>query len=366
MAIFQYYISEITNWVTGIFNIENLTHVLIALLIFLVFLLLRKVFTRYIFTWLQKLTSRTTSELDDKLLLAGEKPARVLFVILGLYLALLYLPLSPALDVFFSRVFRSLLVILIAWGFYDLCGRNSLLSEELKDKLNMDTMLIHFFSNVARFIIIALAIVIVAQEWNYDVNGFIAGLGLGGLAFALAAKDALANIFGGIVIIMEKPFIIGDWIAVPGVEGVVESISFRSTKIRSFSQALITIPNSTLASEAITNHSRMGKRRISFSLGIAPETRGSKLETCVQRIKQMLVKHPGIHPETILVYFESFGDHSLNIFIYCFTSTTIWSEYLEVKQDVNLKIMAILEGEGVSIAIPSRSIKLENFGVDNK
>ena len=346
--------------VISIFNIENLTHAIIALLIFLTFLLLRKVFTRYIFTWLQKLTSRTTSELDDKMLLACERPMRVLFVVLGLYLALLYLPLSPVMDAFFASVFRSLLVILISWGFYDLCGRNSLLSEELKQKLNMDNMLIHFFSNVARFLIIALAIVIIAQEWNYDVNGFIAGLGLGGLAFALAAKDALANIFGGIVIIMEKPFLIGDWIAIPGVEGVVENISFRSTKIRSFSQALITIPNSTLAGEAITNHSRMGKRRISFYLGLTYNTPKSKVEDCVKRIKQMLAEHPGIHPETILVSFEIFNESSLDIFIYCFTNTTIWSEYLEVKQDVNLTIMAILEEERISIAFPSRSIYLEN------
>jgi MscS family membrane protein len=339
---------------------KNLTYAIEALLIFLTFLLLRKVFTRYILTWLQKLTSRTTSKLDDKMLLACERPMRALFVILGLYLALLYLPLSPVLNVLCSQVFRSLLVILIAWGFYDFCGSNSLLSEELKDKLNMDNMLIHFFSNVARFIIIALAVVIIAQEWNYDVNGFIAGLGLGGLAFALAAKDALANIFGGIVIIMEKPFVIGDWIAVPEVEGVVESISFRSTKIRSFSQALITIPNSTLASEAITNHSRMGKRRISFYLGLTYDTPKNKVEHCVQRLKQMLAEHPGIHPETILVSFEVFNESSLDIFIYCFTHTTIWSEYLETKQDVNLKIMAILEDEEISIAFPSRSIYLEN------
>ena len=266
------YVSQLSNLVISIFNIENLIHAIIALLIFIIFLLLRKVFTRYIFSWLLKLSNRTTHELDDKILLASEKPIRALFVVLGLYLALLYLPLSPVMDAFFASVFRSLLVILIAWGFYDLCGRNSLLSEELKEKLNMDSMLIHFFSNAARFVIIALAIVIIAQEWNYDVNGFIAGLGLGGLAFALAAKDALANIFGGIVIIMEKPFLIGDWIAIPEVEGVVENISFRSTKIRSSSQALITIPNSTLASVAITNHSRMGKRRISFNLGLTYDT----------------------------------------------------------------------------------------------
>ena len=225
-------------------------------------------------------------------------------------------------------------------------------------------MFTNFFSNLARFLIIALALVIIVQEWNYDVNGFIAGLGLGGLAFALAAKDALANIFGGIVIIMEKPFVIGDWIAVPEDEGVVENISFRSTKIRAFSHASITIPNSTLANEAITNYSRMGKRRISFNLGLTYDTPRSKVEECVRLIKQMLVEHPGIHPETILVSFDLFNESSLDIFIYCFTNTTTWSEYLEVRQDVNLKIMAILEDEGISIAFPSRSIYLENANLD--
>ncbi len=354
------YVSQLSNLAVSLFNTENLTPVIVALSIFLVFLLFRKVFTRYIFTWLLKLTDRTSNKLDDTLLLAFEKPIRTLLIILGVYLALLYLPLSPGLDAFFSRVFRSLLIILIAWGFYDLCGRDSMLSKELKDKLNMDSMLIRFFSNAIRFIIIALAIVIIAQEWDYDVNGFIAGLGLGGLAFALAAKEALANIFGGIVIIMEKPFIIGDWIAIPGVEGVVENITFRSTQIRSFSQALITIPNSTLASEAITNHTRMGKRRISFYLGLTRNTPRSKVEKCVGRIKQMLVEHPGIHPETILVSFEVFNESSLDIFIYCFTNTTVWSEYLEVRQDVNLKIMGILEDGDISLAFPSRSIYLEN------
>lgn len=353
------YMNQLTNLTLRIFNRENLHYAFVAFLIFLTFLLLRKIFSCYIYNWLLKISHRTGHTLDDKLLLAFKKPVQALFVILGLYIALLYLPLPLAADVFIHRLFRSILVIVLAWGFYDLSGNNSLLSEELKEKLNLDSMLIHFFSNVVRFIVLALAIVIVAQEWNYDVNGFMAGLGLGGLAFALAAKDALANIFGGIVIIMEKPFIIGDWIATPSVEGTVENISFRSTKIRSFSQALITIPNSTLAGEAITNHSRMGKRRINFYLGITYDTPGNKVESCVQRTKQMLVQHPGIHPETILVYFENFNDSSLDIIIYCFTNTTVWAQYLEVKQDINLKIMAILEDEGVSIAFPSRSVYLE-------
>lgn len=343
-----------------IFNWENLKYAVIAFLIFFAFLILRKVFTRYIFGWLLKLSNSTTHTLDEKILIAFEKPISAIFILLGVYLALLYLPLPMGMDLFLSRLFRSFLVIILAWGLYDLCGQHSLLSEELKEKLNMDSMLIQFFSNIARFLILALAILVVAQEWGYDVNGFIAGLGLGGLAFALAAKDALANIFGGIVLIMEKPFIIGDWIATSSGEGVVEEISFRSTKIRSFSQALITIPNSILAGEAIINHSRMGKRRISFSLGLSYGTPVNILHICVERIKQMLINHPGIHPETILVNFDTFNESSLNIFIYCFTNTTNWAEYLEIKQDINLLIMKILEEEGVSIAFPTRSIYLEN------
>ena len=158
---------------------------------------------------------------------------------------------------------------------------------------------------------------------------------------------------------MEKPFVIGDWIAASGVEGTVEDISFRSTKIRLFSQSLVIIPNSMLAGGAITNYSRMGKRRINFYLGLTYNTPENKVKSCVERIKQMLMQHEGIHPETILVYFENFNDSSLDIIIYCFTNTTVWSEYLEVKQDINLKIMSILEEEGVSMAFPTRSIYLE-------
>ncbi|MGS0764428.1 mechanosensitive ion channel family protein [Syntrophomonas curvata] len=353
------YANQMTDLSIRVFNYENLQYAVMALLIFLTFLFLQKLFSCYLFKWLLKISQRTGHTLDDKLLLAFKRPIQALIIILGLYMALLYLPLPLAVDAFVHRLFRSSLVVILAWGFYDLTGNNSLLSEELKEKLNLDSMLIPFFSNVVRFVILALAIVIVAQEWNYDVNGFIAGLGLGGLAFALAAKDALANIFGGIVIIMEKPFVIGDWIAASSVEGTVENISFRSTKIRSFSQSLITIPNSMLAGEAITNHSRMGKRRINFYLGITYDTPRNKVESCIQRIKQMLVQHHGIHPETVLVYFEIFNESSLDIMIYCFTNTTVWAEYLEVKQDINLKIMEILEEEGVSIAFPSRTIYLE-------
>ncbi|MGI5913085.1 MAG: mechanosensitive ion channel family protein [Syntrophomonadaceae bacterium] len=355
------YINQFMHNTISILNPEYLKCAVIAIAIFFLFLLLKNLFFRYTFNWLMKVSNKTNHQLDDRILLAFAKPMKTLFVLLGLYIALLYLPLPITVDAFINRLFRSSVVIILAWGLIELTGNSSLLVTMLKQKFDMDSVLYPFFSNIARFIILALAIVIIAQEWNYDVNGFIAGLGLGGLAFALAAKDAIANLFGGIVIILEKPFGIDDWVTTSSGEGIVENISFRSTVIRSFSQSLITIPNSKLASEAIINHSRMGKRRINFYLGLNLNTSRHKIDSCVTRIKQMLIEHPGIHPETIMVYFETFNESSLDIFIYCFTNTTAWSEYLEVRQDINYKIMEILEDEEVAIALPSRSIYLENI-----
>ncbi|NMA14251.1 MAG: mechanosensitive ion channel family protein [Clostridia bacterium] len=334
----------------------------IALGIFLFVFFLRKFFTRRILAILHRFTSKTKTEIDNYLLNAFEKPFRMFFVVLGIYLALMYLPLSLETNILLSKIFRSALVVLVSLGFYNLTGNYIKFADEMAGLINLkiDKILLPFLSKVIRFIIIVLALSVILQEWDYDINGFIAGLGLGGLAFALAAQQTLANLFGGIVIITDKPFSIGDWILTPSVEGTVQDINFRSTKVRTFAQAVVTIPNATLANEPITNWTRMGKRRITFNLGVTYSTPKEKLEICVQEIKNMLQKHPGIHPETIFVNFDSFGASSLDIFLYFFTKTTNWGEFLQIKEDVNLKIMSILEKEGVSIAIPSTSIYFKN------
>ncbi len=340
--------------------------VLGALLIYLIFLLVDKVVKKYVFPWLEKITRKSDNDLDDKLLASFFKPVEYFILLTGVFFALRYLPLSISIDNIVLNIYRSLVIGLLAWGFYALADGESVLSQKTKDKFKIDDILIAFFSKVLRFIIITLAVLIAFQEWGYPVNGFIAGLGLGGLAFALAAQDLLSNIFGGIVIIMEKPFSIGDWIVTPSVEGVVEDISFRSTRVRAFEQSLVTVPNSTLAKEPITNYARMDKRRISFHLGVTYNTPRLRLQECIDRLKEMLENHPEVHPETIMVYFEQFNDSSLDIFIYFFTNTTNWEEYLAVRQDVNLRIMEILEELGVSVAFPSHSIYFEKTQVIKK
>ncbi|MGE5544124.1 MAG: mechanosensitive ion channel family protein [Bacillota bacterium] len=339
-----------------------LTQIGIAFGIFLAIYLFRKFLVQRIINLLIRITSRTRIGLDNLLIAAFEKPLRLFFVALGIYLALVYLPLSAETNILVSRLFRSAVIILVSLGLWNLVGLYSGASEETEGVpvFKIDRILVPFLSRVLKFVIAAIALSVILQEWDYDINGFIAGLGLGGLAFALAAQQTLANVFGGIVIITDKPFSIGDWILTPSVEGIVEDINFRSTKIRTFAQALVTVPNSTLANEPITNWSRMDKRRITFTLGLTYGTPKDKIEKCIKDIREMLENHPEIHPETIVVNLDSYGDSSLNILLYFFTRTTIWQEFLRVKEDVNLKIMSILEDEGVSLAFPSTSIYFEN------
>ncbi len=333
----------------------------IALVYILAAIVVQKIFTKYIFPALSKFASRTNNDWDDCILDAFLHPLEWLIILSGIFAALNTLPFNARIDHAILVSYRSFFIILITWGLYDIASKDFLLAEDLKNKYNIDNMLIPLLSNALRFIILALALVILIEELGYEVNGLIAGLGLGGLAFALAAQNTIANMFGGIVIISDKPFTIGDWIRTASAEGTVEDISFRSTRLRAFDQSLITVPNSTLANESITNFTRMGKRRISFDLGLTYNTSRNQMEECINRIRAMLMAHKDVHPETIMVYFNKFNDSSLDIFIYFFTITTNWSEYLAVREDIHLEIMTIIEELGLNIAFPTQSIYLENL-----
>ncbi|HHW06338.1 MAG TPA: mechanosensitive ion channel family protein [Clostridia bacterium] len=330
----------------------------IAAGIFLLFLLLQRFLAREIIALILRIAKQTPTEFDDQLVKAFEKPLQLFFVVLGIYLALMYLPLRPEYNQAVIKLFRSVLIILATYGFYNLAGSHEISGTGLTKwfGIELDKSLVPFLSKAVRILIVFLGFVIVAGEWDFDVNGFLAGIGLGGLAFALAAQDTAANIVGGFVILTDKPFSIGDWIQTPSLEGTVEDINFRSTKIRTFADALVTVPNSTLAKEPITNWSRMGKRRITFKLTVPFDTPRESLERCVTGIEEMLRAHPEIHQQTIFSRFDSIGNYGYEIFLYFFTKTTVWAEFLRVKEDVNYRILAIMEREGVTLAMPSTSV----------
>ncbi len=337
-------------------------HLFVVIAIAIATIALRTVFSKLLHFFAVKFFPNSKDDIANSYIPAFERPVRAFISVSGIYLIIQYLPFSEKVYLPALAFYRSAIIVILAWGFYNLTGGSISILKSIGKKLDdgADEILINFLSKIVRVVIVLLSVAIIAREWGFDVNGFVAGLGLGGLAIALAAKDAIANVFGGIVIITDKPFTVGDWIYTPSVEGTVEEVSFRSSKIRTFANAVTTMPNSVLANEAITNWSRMGKRRISFNLGVTYSTPAEKLRSCVKKIKAMLDNHPEIHKETIFVRFDSFNDSSLDIFIYCFTVTTKWGEYLEVKEDINFKIMDILAEEGVSVAFPSKSIYFEN------
>ncbi|MGP4042303.1 mechanosensitive ion channel family protein [Gracilibacillus sp. D59] len=345
---------------------ESITYddyVQIAISIGIIFFafILRKLFIKYIYFLLLKLVRKGKTDFLDYVLTAFEKPLRALIIIIGVYIAIDYFPYLDQENKLFGQIISVSFIIAITWGLYNLSSSSSLLFMKINDRLNfeMDQILIPFLSKAVRVIIIAISISIIAQEFGYEVSGFVAGLGLGGLAFALAAQEVIKNLFGGVVIITEKPFSIGDWIQSPSIEGIVEDINFRSTIIRTFADSVITIPNATLSNEPITNWSQMGKRRIFFNLGVEYGTSKDQLKTVTEQIRTYLQNNENIHPETIFVRFTEYNDSSLDIMLYFFTNTIVWEEYLEVKEAVNFKIMEILEDANVSVAFPSRSLYLD-------
>src|SRR5690625_2570008 len=339
-------------------SLEHLKTVGITIGIFLLFILFRKFFTKYIFKFLLKIGHKGKTALFPNILAAFERPLQWFFIALGLYVSIQYYPHYNRIDEPTFKLLRVFVIFLITWGLLNLASSSSQMFRFINEKTNikLDDILIPFLSRSLQVIIVAISISVILQEFNYQVGGFLTGVGLGGLAFSLAAQDAIANLFGGVIIITEKPFTINDWITTPSVDGTVEDISFRSTKVRTFAQALVTVPNATLSNEPITNWSKMGKRRVSFNLRITYNTPTNQIRAVVKQINELLKNHSEIHQETIFVTFNKYKENSAEILLYFFTKTTDWGKHLAIKEEINFKIMEILESEDVSIAIPSRRL----------
>ena len=226
-----------------------------------------------------------------------------------------------------------------------------------------DEALLPFIRTGIQLLVLALALVIIVQVWGYDVSGLIAGLGMGGLAISLAAQDTLANLFGFAAIVSDRPFVVGEYIKTKDVEGMIERVGLRSTRVRQLDQAVVAVPNSTLAASAILNWSRLAKRRIDLTLGVtystAPDADGRPCSTVCARCSSSA--KPSI-PNSVVVYFIEFGESSLNILVRCYVNITDWQAFTAEKERILLEIMRVVQSLGLSIAFPSRSLYIENLG----
>ncbi|MBR9867223.1 MAG: mechanosensitive ion channel [Oceanospirillales bacterium] len=318
-----------------------------------------------VFRRLEAQLAKTRNIWDDILLHAARRPIALLIWVLGLSLA--FELADPGADSILVTLVdplrRGLVIVMIAWFLIRFIrqAEGALVSED-KVKNPMDETTVGALGKLLRLSIIITAVLVVLQTFGYSISGVLAFGGIGGIAVGFAAKDLLANFFGGLMIYLDRPFKVGDWVRSPDkeIEGTVENIGWRLTCIRTFDKRPLYVPNGTFASISLENPSRMTNRRIYEKIGLRYED-SSLIEGVINDVREMLINHPEIdESQTLIVNLNSFAPYSLEFFVYTFTKTTNWVHFHEVKQDVMGRIIRIVHEHGADFAFPTQTIHLEN------
>ena len=317
-----------------------------------------------------KATQKTSTVWDDALVQTASSPALTAMWIIGLgYMGRVvqrqidepFLPEALALrDV--------ALITCVAWFLLRFIGKVSRNIIELRTARGeeVDQTTVIGLAKLARLLTVVLAVLSAAQTLGFQIGGLLALGGVGGIAVGFAAKDLLANFFGGLTIYLDRPFSVGEWIRSPdkSLEGTVEYISWRHTRIRAFNKNPIYVPNAVFTNIVVENPSRMSHRRIKETIGLRYDD-FAQVAPITADIKAMLVDHPEIdEKQTLIVNFVQFGASSLDIMVYCFAHTKVWIKYQEVKQDVLLKIGEIIARHGAEIAFPTQTLFVSNNSAD--
>jgi len=347
-------------WDAGIFGIDIAT-ILTAITIFVLFLALRGLMTKLVIGALKIKVKRTKTLLDDELLTALEKPIRMMPIILGAFLALNHLPLENTYQSMADNLIRSLITGAIFWGLYRAIAPLSRLLNKLENLFT--TVMLTWLVKAIKVLIAFIGIAAILEIWGIQVGPILAGLGLFGVAVALGAQDLFKNLIAGILIIAERRFNTNDWIRVEGiVEGTVEHIGFRSTMIRRFDKAPVYVPNTHLSDNAVTNFTAMTHRRIYWHIGVEYSSTIEQLREIRDHIEDYILTNSDFaSPDDVATFvrIDRFSNSSIDIMLYCFTHTTIWGEWLEIKERLAYKIKEIVEASGSSFAFPSQSLYVE-------
>jgi MscS family membrane protein len=340
-------------WKAGVSGI-NISEIIIVLSIFIFFLFLRGIFSKFIVKRLEKYVLKTTNKFDNSLVFSMEGPAKFFPIVLGFFVSTSYLTTEHStVDI----INRSLITILIFWTLHQVIGPFSVVIKSVGGLLSRD--LINWIIKAIKVLILILG----AELWGIKIGPIIAGLGLFGVAVALGAQDLFKNLISGILVLVERRFQVGEWIFVDGViEGTVESIGFRSTVVRRFDKSLATIPNFQFAENAVINNSQITNRRINWIIGLEYRTTSEQLKNIKDQIENYIKKSKDFSTsaDTILsVKIDQFAASSIDIKLICFTKTTHYLEWMNVKDILAIEIKDIVEKNKASFAFPSTSIYVE-------
>jgi MscS family membrane protein len=336
-------------WVLQVFIVVFLTLVLVFVL--------KRVLGR-----LQAKLEHTSSPWDDALIAALGKPLTAVVWIIGIAFAIQIIEEETQAAIFgaIDPIRDVGIIAAISWflvRFIKIAEKNLVAANEAKGK-EVDRTTVDAVAKLLRLSVMITATLVALQTLGFSVSGVLAFGGIGGIAVGFAAKDLLANFFGGLMVYLDRPFTVGDWIRSPdrNIEGTVEEIGWRLTRIRTFDSRPLYVPNSAFASIAVENPSRMQHRRIYETIGVRYDD-AAKVGAIVKDVTEMLNSHPEIKTDrTLMVNFTTCSASSLDFFIYCFTRTAVWAEFHRVKQDVLLKILEIVENHGAEVAFPTTTV----------
>ena len=326
----------------------------------------------YLLRQIERIAARTASVWDDALIKAARKPLTLLLWAIGAIFCvqIVHRHLGTPVPDFVMPARDTLIIVALAWFAWRLISHASsrILARGVDTAGSIDRTTVDALTKLGRVTVVIVGFLVILQTLGFSVSGVLAFGGIGGIAVGFAAKDMLANFFGGLTIYLDRPFTVGEWIRSPDkeIEGTVEYIGWRHTRVRAFNKNPIYVPNALFTTIVVENPTRMTNRRLKTTIGIRYADL-HKMSAIVADVKAMLQAHPEIDTDaTLIVNFDEFSDSSLNFFIYAFTKTVQWVHYHEVKQDVLLQVASIIERHGAEIAFPTRTLHIESPAPDDR
>jgi len=336
------------------------THYVISGVFIVSAILLRRFLTTIFFNQLKKLASKTETTLDDKLFPAMESPVAAFVMVTGIFAALKVLKLSETADHSIAAGSTVAFSLVIFWG---LLRAFDAIIEHAAEIAKVKQMGIAAFMPWIKKSLIAVFVVVgtlmTVQSLGYNVSTILQGLGIGGLAFALAAQDTIANLFGSIVVAIDQPFKIGETVKIGTHTGTVEDIGLRSTKIRLIDKSLVVIPNKLVSSEAIVNLSRFTQRRVEQVIGLTYDTTSEQLAVIVEDFRGILLAESEVDPTSVMVFFRDLSASSLDVWVVYASRGADLKEGFALKQRMNLAIMRAVAARRLSFAYPTSVMHLE-------
>lgn len=324
-------------------------------------LFIREIFAKILLNKIKKIILATSTNIDDKLFNYLLPPLKLLPIVIAFLITTVYFDSNSTVKIYFQKINSTLTTIFVFWLFHQSLITFSSFFSNLEKILTKELVL--WISRSIKYLIIFLGVVAVLEVWGIKIGPIIAGLGLFGVAVALGAQDLFKNLISGIMILLEKRFHIGDVIKVPGhTEGVVEHIGFRSTLIKKFDSTPITIPNYIFAEAPILNFSNRSSRRINWIVGLEYNSSLEQIKKFTDHIYNFIKENPDYRLDEshkAFVKLDKFNESSIDILIYCFTSTNDWEKYLQTKEMLAFEIKSKLEKLNLNFAYPSQSIYIE-------